>query len=155
MTELVDSLSRSDATWFLFGRFWTLWPDFWPTLGLFGENCLWKLVLVWGQKKLWADKKNRFTSPLIDYVLSCFFTGGKDSGRNYRDEVLCLSCICLQVRYCTKRDNDEVMCGILWLIVLCFILLLSPGASVQCWGKNVDTNRESWTRKRRPRDCWS
>ena len=40
MTELVDSPSRSDDTWFLFSEFWTLWPDFWPTLGLFGENCL-------------------------------------------------------------------------------------------------------------------
>ena len=48
-TELEDALSKSDATWFLFGQFWTLWPDFWPTLGLFGENCLLKLVLVWGR----------------------------------------------------------------------------------------------------------
>ena len=47
----MDSLSRSDATWFLFGQFLTLWPDFWPTLRLFGENCLLKL--------------NRFSSPLI------------------------------------------------------------------------------------------
>ena len=48
-TELMDSLSSSEDTWFLFGQFWTLWPDFWPTLGLFGENCLLKLVLVWGR----------------------------------------------------------------------------------------------------------
>ena len=62
ITELMDSLSssddriggcpqvnRSDVSWFLFGQFWTLWPDFWPTLRIFGENCLLKLVLVWGQ----------------------------------------------------------------------------------------------------------
>ena len=57
MTELVDSHSRSDAKGVLFGQFLTLWPDFWPTLGLFGENRLLRLLLVWGQKKLWADKK--------------------------------------------------------------------------------------------------
>ena len=61
ITELMGSLSssddricgcpqvRSDVSWFLFGQFWTLWPDFWPTLRLFGENCLLKRVLVWGQ----------------------------------------------------------------------------------------------------------
>ena len=47
----MDSHSRSDATWSLFGEFWTLWPDFLPILGLFGENCLLKL--------------SRFSSPLI------------------------------------------------------------------------------------------
>ena len=57
MTELVDSHSRSDAKGVLFDHFWTLWPDFWHTLALFGENCLLKLLLVWGQKKLWTDKK--------------------------------------------------------------------------------------------------
>ena len=77
MTESVDSLSRSDATWFLFGQFLTLWPDFLPTLGLFGENCLLKLVLVSGQWKLWADNlfclksplnssRHRLSPPLVD-----------------------------------------------------------------------------------------
>ena len=59
ITELMNSLSssddrisecpqvsRSDVSWFLFGKFWTLWPDFWPTLGLFSDDCLLRLLML-------------------------------------------------------------------------------------------------------------
>ena len=48
-TELVDSHSRLNAKGVLFGQFLTLRSVFWPTLGLFGENCQLRLLLVWAQ----------------------------------------------------------------------------------------------------------
>ena len=42
--------SRLNAKGVLFGQLLTLRPVFWPTLGLFGENCLLKLLLVWANK---------------------------------------------------------------------------------------------------------
>ena len=42
--------------WFFFGQFFILLCDFLPTFGLFGENCLLRLLLVWGWSKLWANK---------------------------------------------------------------------------------------------------
>ena len=44
-----SNYQQVDAKGVLFGQFLTLWPDFWPTLGLFGEHCLLRLLLVWGQ----------------------------------------------------------------------------------------------------------
>ena len=49
MTELVDSHSRLNAKGVLLGQFLTLRPVFWPTLGLFGENCQLRLLLVWAK----------------------------------------------------------------------------------------------------------
>ena len=68
--KLVDSYGScwpQLAVWFLFREFFILWPDFWPTSGLFGENCLSRLVLVWGRYKLWA---NNFFLPNFPFNLN-------------------------------------------------------------------------------------
>ena len=46
LDRMISSVGRSDdsCSWFLFCEFWTLWPDFEPTLGLVDKNCPLKVL---------------------------------------------------------------------------------------------------------------
>ena len=97
----MDSHRRSEDMWSLFGDFWALWPDFWPTLGLFSENYLLKLLLVWDWQKHCAVNfflhNFPFNDRLFDFSGVCGLLAAR---RMVRSELAQMEATTLQAARC-------------------------------------------------------